>query len=165
MMTAAAYVSQIVEPTLEDFRRHRADLRRGMLASMAVLHVVDFVMQNCEATPEAGDKAVAAFKKRIEGTHPGFDTVNKFALASKHGALRRDPGFDTDRHRITSPAFFGRFQFGRSFLGDTTGGLVVTLGEGRNVNLLRALDATMDLYRAEFPEAFATVGDGSMGEP
>lgn len=154
MMTAAAYVSQIAEPTLEEFRQHRADLRRGMLASMAVLHVVDFVMQNREATSQAGNDAIDAFKKRLAGTHIGFDTVNRFALASKHGALKRDPGFDTDKHMVAYPAFAGVMRAGQSFLGDTVGGITVNIGDGAHVNLLKALEATMALYRAEFPEAF-----------
>lgn len=154
MMMAATYVAQIVEPTLEEFRQYRVDLRRAMLASMAVLHVVDFVMQNREATPEAGEKAVGTFKRRIEEQHICFDTVNRFALASKHGALRRDPGFDTDRHRVMIPAFWGRSAWGRSIWGDKLGGVAVRLGGGRAANLLQALDDTMALYRAEFPEAF-----------
>ena len=150
MMTAATYVSQVVEPTIEEFRQHRTDLRRGMLASMAVLHVVDFVMQNREATPEAGDKAVGAFKRRIEGSHVVFDTVNRFALASKHGALVRHPDFDTDRHRLQT---IGGPLFAFGFLGAQSE-LVVSLDDGTTINLLQALDGTMTLYRSEFPEAF-----------
>ena len=153
MMTAAQYVSLIVEPTLEEFRQNVDDLRRGMLASMAVLHVVDFVMQNREATPKAGDDAVAAFKKRMAGVQWGFDTVNLFALASKHGALRNPQGFDIGKHMVAAPAFADVMVIDGSFLGDEIGGITVEVEPTVYVNLLEALDATMALYRAEFSEA------------
>ena len=149
MMTAADYVSQVVAPTLEEFRQHRTDLRRGMLASMAVLHVVDFVMQNRVATREAGDDAVRLFKRRLEGSHAGFYTVNKFALASKHGALVRHPGFDTDQHQIRQNAAL--FVMGFPVILPE----LVVLDGGTQVDLLQAIDETMALYRNEFPEAFA----------
>ncbi|MCW6506985.1 hypothetical protein [Lichenifustis flavocetrariae] len=129
-----------------------------MLASMAVLHVVDFVMQYRNATTQAGMDAIDAFKKCICPSHPGFNAVNNFALASKHGTIKKLPGFDTDKHRVLS--YSPMFPFG--LLGAMPSDLLVEFPDGSCVRLLVALDATMALYRAEFPEAF---GPSELAEP
>ncbi|MCG6206441.1 hypothetical protein LPW26_17470 [Rhodopseudomonas sp. HC1] len=156
ILPAKVYYDQVVRPTVEEFFRNKSNRRLAMLASMSLLHVIDHIIQN-EFPADKGKEAEGQIKRYVEDLAAHFvpfAVVRAFALASKHAVLRRkfQPGFTVLRATNRSPCFVGRAVVGRTFLGDTVGGITVQWTDHGYVNLTNALKATMKRLESDFPQ-------------
>ncbi len=150
MISARSYFERIVKPTIDQFRNDNGDLRLALLASMAVLHTVDYVMQNREPDPEKANEAVILYTRSSDREF-AFEVVRDFALASKHCRLR-DGSLHSGRTMMAYPSFTGVMRAGQSFLGDKIGGLTIQWREREYVNLTTALERVLQILEADFPE-------------
>jgi hypothetical protein len=89
VISAYDYYTKVAKPTVDEFRKRNKDLRLALLACMATLHVIDYVMQNRKSDPLADDNLVRNFKQDKGRTHLSFRAVEAFALASKHCRLAK----------------------------------------------------------------------------
>lgn len=161
MMTPATYHRLVAVPTAEEFFQDNGSVRRAMLACMAVLHIVDHVVQSRsdvidKASARRADEEVERIAKDLTERHMSFAVVRAYALASKHARIglhrKFQPGFDSARAVDRPPAFAGRMVAGISFAGDTVGGITVRWSEHGHVNLTRALQTLLPVLEDEFPE-------------
>src|SRR5437879_3280719 len=147
MISARDYFDWVVKPTVNQFRKDNADFRLALLAAMATLHTVDYVMQNRESDPEKANDAIARY---IKGKGDfAFQSVRDFALASKHCRLR-DGRLHSGRVMTAYPSFVGVMRAGQSFLGDTVGGLTIQWRDHEFVNLTTALGRVLQIFEADF---------------
>jgi hypothetical protein len=152
MISPKEYYDVVVKPTVDEFQLKNDDIRLALLASMVTLHVVDYVMQHRASSPKEGDKWVHDFNADAATKPFAFQVVREFALASKHCQLSKAPHRSADDHIVATPAFVAVMQLGRTFLGDTVGGVTIHWKDNQYVNLSQALTATLKFYEAEFPE-------------
>ena len=80
MITARDYYEKVAKPTVVEFQNNNGDLRLALLASMAILHVVDYVMQNREPDPKKADELVHQYTNKT--------SKNKFAFQVPRSAMR-----------------------------------------------------------------------------
>jgi hypothetical protein len=120
MISACDYYANVAKPTVDEFRKQNKDLRLALLACMASLHVIDYVMQNRTSDPLVGDDLVRDFKQNKARTNLSFRAVEAFALASKHRRLAKGPnkGFHSGKHKTTYRSIAGEAMSGRTFMGD-----------------------------------------------
>lgn len=155
-MNPCDYFNNIVEPTLKEFYCDNNDLRKAMLSAMCMLHVVD-----CIATSQKEGKSET--RKRVEMLtrdlmrHKEFEIVRGFALTSKHFVVHNSEFVDSEVEfsQVSFPAFAGIMVAGATFLGDLTGGIVVSQkhrGEQLLYNLHSTFEALEKLYSSKFPE-------------
>jgi len=154
MISARDYYDIVVTPTVGEFSSNNKDIRLALLACMATLHLVDYVMHNRDADTTTAEGAVFAFCKEASERNFPFCVVRGFALASKHCRLSQQSleGFHSGDHMIAYPAFAGVMRAGASFAGDTVGGITIHWKAQQFVNLTNALKETLQFYEAEFPE-------------
>ena len=156
MISARDYYDRVVIPTVGEFSSNNKDIRHALLACMATLHLVDYVMQNRELDPKKADGMVSEFYAAAAAADGNFAfcVVRGFALASKHCRLARGSleGFHSGDHMIAYPAFAGVMRAGASFAGDTVGGITIHWKAQQSVNLTNALKETLQFYEAKFPE-------------
>src|SRR3954463_13936156 len=125
-------------------------LRLGMNAAAAVLHVVDYVMQNSASDPKTGNRSIDDYREDARQNF-SFEVVEAFAVASKHCNLRSRPGFDSGTHMVAQTSFIDEM-VGESFIGGTVGGITIDWSEGRWINLTLALQDTLKVMEGDFPE-------------
>jgi hypothetical protein len=118
---------------------------------MAILHVVDYVMQNRESDPIKADEAVSQYNKTTSEKHFAFLVVKDFALASKHCRLR-DNRLHSGKHIRAYPSFTGVMRAGQSFLNDKIGGITIHWKDQQWINLTSALQNVLQLFETDFPE-------------
>lgn len=150
MITARNYYDNVVKPTVTEFCNNNKDLRLALLASMAVLHVVDYVMHNRESDPKKADREVKQYSASAGETF-AFRVLRDFALASKHCRLH-DNRLHSGEHMVAYPSFTGVMRAGQSFFGDTTGGITIQWDKHQHVNLTHVLLQVLNLFERDFPE-------------
>jgi hypothetical protein len=151
MITAYEYYNHVAKPAVDEFQKENGSLKLALSASMALLHVVDYVMQNRESDPKEADEAVRRYVERTSQNRFAFRVVKEFALASKHCRLRAD-GFHSGEYMRAYASFAGVMRCGQSFLGDAIGGITVRWREQQYVNLTTVLSKTLEIYESDFPE-------------
>lgn len=77
-MTAARYVSQIVEPTITEAQNEPQSVRRAVLARLVTFHILDYVVS--ESTKKNGGD----LRRRFQKKSPAFLEVDRVAHACKH---------------------------------------------------------------------------------
>ena len=154
MISAHDYYNRVVIPTAREFSSNNKDIRLALLACMATLHVVDYVMHNRDTNARTADRKVSAFCEDASGRNFPFCVIRGFALASKHCRLSQQSleGFHSGGHMVAYPSFAGVMRCGASFMGDTVGGITVHWKAKQFVNLANALKETLQFYEVEFSE-------------
>jgi hypothetical protein len=150
MITARSYYENVAKATVIEFQMNNSDLRLALLASIAVLHVVDYVMHNREPDPEKANKAVHQYNETTSEKNFAFCVVRGFALASKH-CRRRGGDFHSGKHMSAYPSFAGVMRAGQSFFGDKTGGITIQWKEHQWVNLRRPCRRSYRFWRLTLP--------------
>jgi hypothetical protein len=152
MLTARSYYENVARATVIEFQKNNSDLRLALLASIAVLHVVDYVMHNREPDdPKKAYQEVSQYVETSAKKNFAFRVVRGFALASKH-CHRYGGDFHSGMHMRAYPAFSGVMRAGQSFFGDTTGGITIQWKEHEWVNLSDALQKVLQIFEADFAE-------------
>jgi hypothetical protein len=151
MITARDYYENVAKATVVEFQKNNGDRRLALLASMAVLHVVDYVMQNREPDPKKAEDAVHQYTYTTSENNFAFLVVKEFALASKHCRLRNNR-LHSGEHVTAYPSFTGVMRAGQLFLGDKIGGITIHWKDQQWVNLTNALQNVLELFEADFPE-------------
>ena len=124
-MTPADFMTEIVVPTLGEFRDERRSRRRAYLACIAVFHLRDHLKK-------AGEMGIENAMRGACGT--AFDVVRSICNGSKHvetdgrHAIAFRAGTDSDR----PPAVWGEAMWGVSRWGDADGGREVRHGADRH---------------------------------
>jgi hypothetical protein len=120
---AEAYMSEIVDRTINDFKEHQASRRHAFLACVATFHCIDYL-----AHPRKSANLRKKFRK-----NPDFAIVDGVAHAFKH--VKSDgnvtaPQAREQPLRVTAvfsrpPARAGVMQAGLSRVGDPVGGVEI----------------------------------------
>lgn len=162
MIAPFEYWNNIARPTVQDFFNDRNNVRLAMLACMAVLHTVDYLIQNSEPDAKTANKQIKVFTDEAAQRSPAFRVVRDFALAAKHCRLTsHHPGYQSDQFMIAAPSFAGEFMAGLTFVGDITGGVTVQIGEHEYANLYETLHSVIAFLEAEFSELTSHRSDES----
>jgi hypothetical protein len=141
------YLSEIVEPTVDDFRSNPSSVRIGFLTCVAMDHSVDYL-----AFP--GDRALwdgkehrdnrAKLRKQFREESEQFRLVSEAANAFKHVKTTSKRGLEAAEVYERPPALAGRMMAGASLVGDRTGAVVV---DGQN--LLRVVSEALSFLRSK----------------
>ncbi len=114
VMTPAEYVSEIVLPTVREFRNERRSRRRAYLACIVTFHVKDHLIETGEAKAEDVMRAV----------EPAFAIIRDVCNGTKHVEAKFRPtipfrvGADRDR----PPAIWDEMEWDVSHWDDLVGG-------------------------------------------
>jgi hypothetical protein len=136
------YLSEIVEPTIEDFEKEPTSLRHAFLACVATYHAVDYLTYPT--------KRPANLKQEWRKESRAFAIVDDVAHAFKHviAGDKQNPRLKADRVVVRPPMYFdvsGAFDVSR--FDDPIGG--VMLDDMRNVDLLDALKRAAAFLREQ----------------
>lgn len=147
-MTPADFMTEIVVPTVREFRDERRSRRRAYLACIAAFHVKDHLKK-------AGEKGIEEAMRVECGS--AFDAVRGICNGTKHvqtdasHAVSFKAGEDWDR----PPARLGEMVLGLSQLGDPHGGREIKHSQAR-LDLYQCAKAVTLAYQNLYPRHFAT---------
>ena len=142
-MNAKQYMSEIVEPTIDDFANNPTSLRHAFLACVVTFHTVDYL---------AAPKKSAQRRENFRSLSPDFAAIDRIAHAFKHvqtGDCRSQhiPPLAADQITERPPAIFGRAVWGVSRWGDSKGG--VTIKHEYDFDLLDTLKKVAEFLRTQ----------------
>jgi hypothetical protein len=135
---AMRYMTDIVEPTINDFAANPRSVRHAFLACVVTFHCIDYL-------------AATKLRKKFRDESPEFYKIDRVAHAFKHvetrGESQRDPSTKaTDV--VTRPAAIpGVMRPGLSRPGDSEGG--VTILTDTDVDLLQTVKRTAQFLRSK----------------
>lgn len=141
MITWSDYFEFIVLPTVDDFRRDNKSARKAMLASMVISHSADYIAHGLIEDEKKADDKAKRLRKQFVNDSFAFKVVDAFAKASKH--CRATGSIHSDSTMVTTPAYTGKAVPGRTFFGDTVGGVAVKWQENGYVNLTKAINQAL----------------------
>ncbi len=142
-MTPSEYMTEIVVPTLREFRDDRRSRQRAYLACIAVFHVKDHLKK-------AGEKAVEAAVRA--SCSVAFDVMRGVCNGTKHvetdgsHAIAFRAGADTDR----PPAVWGEAVWDVSRWDDLVGGREVHHG-GDRLDVYECAKTVVVAYQKLYP--------------
>lgn len=143
-MDPAAYMREVVDPTISDFKEHPASRRHAFLACVAVYHCIDYL-----AHPKKSANLRTDFRK-----NPDFAVVDRVAHAFKHLETGHPDTPQNQPLRVGKvfrrpPARAGVMQAGLSRCGDPTGSVEIWGENGSN--LLRVVTKAAEFLRTKLP--------------
>jgi hypothetical protein len=153
MISAYDYYTKVARPTADRFLAQNNDIGLGLLASMATLHVIDYVGQNRKPNVRAANNLVNRLKARCRNRLGlRFQVLEGFALASKHCRLsnKNMKNFHSGNYTVAFPATAGVMRSGQSFILDTVGGITIRWKAHQYVNLPKALTETLSSTNPNF---------------
>ena len=127
------YLSEIVEPTVEDFRRQPSSVRVGFLACVAIDHSVDYLAFPADRAKWDGKEhrsRRAELRRQFGEENEHFRLASEAANAFKHVKTITERSLEASQVYERPPALAGRMMMGLSMFGDTTGAVVV---DGKNL--------------------------------
>jgi hypothetical protein len=127
------YLSEIVEPTVEDFRRQPSSVRVGFLVCVAIDHSIDYLAFPADRAKWDGAEhrsRRADLRRQFCDESEDFRLVSEAANAFKHVKTISKRSLEASQVYERPPALAGRMMAGLSMLGDTTGAVVV---DGKNL--------------------------------
>ncbi len=148
------YFKAVVEPTVREALAGPRNIRKAIVAAVMLYHLPEHALAVRHTTKRALKEAVEAYRDATDNT-AGFTMLRKVAFAAKHGRVDSADGYILDKIWYAPPAVLGRMVLGRSFLGDTTGGVVAAVHAdpaSPMVKVHKALETAMARYLADFPE-------------
>ena len=122
------YLNEIVEPTVDDFRKHPSSVRIGFLACVAIDHSVDYLAFPADRSRWDGRQHRAQrqrLRKQFGEENEQFRLASEVANAFKHVKTTSKRGLEASEVYERPPAVAGRMMAGVSMLGDMTGAVVV----------------------------------------
>ena len=124
MRDAQTYLEGIVVPTIEDFEKEPASVRRAFLACVALFHTIDYLAAEGRSSNRQN------LRSQLRKESADFLIVDRVAHAFKHmksGHERSDINRPLHAWEIFSrpPAFAGVMVAGLSYVGDLTGGVEI----------------------------------------
>jgi hypothetical protein len=122
------YLSEIVEPTVEDFQRQPSSVRVGFLACVAIDHSVDYLAFPADRAKWDGKEhrsRRAELRRQFCEENKHFHLASEAANAFKHVKTITKRSLEASQVYERPPAMAGRMMAGLSMLGDTTGAVVV----------------------------------------
>jgi hypothetical protein len=141
------YLNEIVEPTLDDFRRKPSSVRVGFLTCVAIDHSVDYLAFPGDRSrwdkKEHRDKR-ARLRKQFSEENEQFRLASEAANAFKHVKTTSERGLEAVEVYERPAAMAGSMMAGISMLGDTTGAVVV---DGHN--LLQVVTEALGFLRSK----------------
>jgi hypothetical protein len=140
-MTPAEFVTEIVLPTVHEFRDSPRSRRHAYLACYVAYHTKDQLT-------EAGCQDVVANIRAAASPH--FDVVADVCTGTKHPGRRG--GFRVGKDWDRPPALWGVAQFGISRWGDARGGREIRHGS-EGVDLYESVKQVLLAYAAAYPAA------------
>lgn len=144
-MTPNAFATEIVVPTVRDFRDNRRSRRHAYLACIVTYQLKDFLEK--EGVDVEG--AMKTF-----GRSNSFEAVRAVCTAAKHKEFAGDrypdnipfiAGEDYDR----PPAYYGEAVFGLSRYGDAHGGREIARNLG-GLDLYQCVKTVLSTYKLHF---------------
>ena len=113
------FITEIVDPTVQEFVANPGSVRHASLACVVTFHSIDYLAFD-QALQRRPSGKVRGLREAYRGASPDFKTVDDIAHAFKHavteppgnrlksddavkhnGAFSRDFSSDSDRHRVT----------------------------------------------------------------
>lgn len=144
------FFTLIVEPTVSEFAEHPQDLRRGLLATIILNHMVDHLAQDGQLATDRRtmDDRVRAKRKEILGDCPEFQLVWDVADATKHAKLSaKHRSVSSSDQFASSPGIFNA-PFGQGVFAEAAI-VFVTLENGVETPLMPALMAVFEKLKSK----------------
>ncbi|MBN8991870.1 MAG: hypothetical protein J0H42_26820 [Rhizobiales bacterium] len=141
------YLSETVEPTVEDFRQDPSSVRRGFLACVVIDHSVDYLAAPRDRANWNGDQHRTKrrqMRKRFKKESADFELASEVANAFKHVKTISARSLEAAEVYERPPAIAGRIMAGASMAGDTTGAVVVD-----DHNLLHVVTEALRFLRSK----------------
>ena len=143
-MTPAEYATEIVIPTVREFRDDPQSRRRAYMACMVTYHIGDYLVK--AGVPKT------RIPPAMRASGGGFDVVQAICNATKHSghghphAVPFSPGDDYDR----PPAVWDEAVFDVTIWDDAMGGREISVA-GSGVDIYRSICATLAAFKINFP--------------
>jgi hypothetical protein len=151
MMTPAQFATEIVVPTVREFRENRRSRRHAYLACFAAYHLKDYLKK-------AG--ADAEFAMKLHGGSRCFEAVRAVCIAAKHvefaGARSEHISFKSGEDYDRPPAVWDQLQWDLSRWGDEHGGREIAPELG-GLDLYESVKTVLRAYDFHFEFLFADV--------
>lgn len=154
MFKADEYYMELTLPTVGEYYADASNVRRGMLACMSVLHVIDHIFQNRNPDPKKANDEVRDECDAVSDRDTMFAVVRGFANASKHAVLtnKLNPGFGSkDYLQPQGGGLSDGMVLSGSVLDDTSGAVMVKWKD-QNINLQMALSSVLKMLVQAYPE-------------
>jgi len=122
------YLTEIVGPTVDDFRKRPSCVRVGFLACVAIDHSIDYLAFPRDRSRWDGKEHRdnrARLRKQFREENEQFRLASEAANAFKHVKTTSQRGLEAAEVYERPPALAGRMMAGISMVGDTTGAVVV----------------------------------------
>jgi hypothetical protein len=149
------FFEKIVTPTVQEFRDDPLNIRRGLLASIVLYHVVDYyvIFKNTFNSGGTELKRTEVTKELIS-VNPGFQHIQDVANASKHNILTLGKPLTTNSNQIARNGD-GLFNapLGEGFFLNQIE-IIITLDDGVIVPLLNQVNETMVMWEAKMSTTF-----------
>lgn len=141
------YLVEIVEPTVEDFRREPSSVRRGFLACVVIEHAVDYLAY--PGDPEQWDSDQHRGKRsnlrgQFRKENLDFGLASEAANAFKHVRATIGTKSEAAAAYERPPAIGGRMMCGLSLAGDATGAVIFN-----GHNLLQVVEGALAFLRSK----------------
>lgn len=142
ILDARDFLTEIVEPTIEQFARTPSSRRLAFLACVSTFHLLDYI----EPDDDGRRRNLRNIYRRESAA---FELVDRVAHAFKHAVATGRPGSELPiGHVYERPAArAGVMQCGVSRCGDSTGGVQVV--GGPNVDLLPVVQQAIEFLRTK----------------
>lgn len=140
------YLNEIVEPTLNDFRKKPSSVRIGFLTCVVIDHSVDYLAfpRDRALWDGKGHRSKRTnLRKRFRQESEPFRLASEVANAFKHVKTTSESGLEAAHVFERPPALAGRLMAGASMVGDSTGAVVVG-----GQNLLRVVTEALHFLRS-----------------
>ena len=99
MISARDYYDRVVIPTVGEFSSNNKDIRHALLACMATLHLVDYVMQNRELDP----KKLTEWYLNFTRPRPPLTGISRFVSFAVLLSRRSIAGSPGDLLKVSTP--------------------------------------------------------------
>jgi hypothetical protein len=142
-MDVNRYMTEIVEPTVNEFAANRTSRRHAFLACVVTYHSIDYLTH-----PKSPGNRLKFFRKKS----PEFATVDRVAHALKHVESGHKRNADLQPLKAGDvierpPAIWGKAVWALSRWGDATGG--VTIKNEHERDLLEIVKEAAEFVRAQ----------------
>lgn len=161
-MSPDRYYRLVVRPAADDFIANRNSPLKSIIAAILVHHFPEHIFAGRHADMKLAEAELKAYRARYSDS-AWFAVLDQVANAAKHG--RRRTNYDLSRLWTARPSIAGRAMAGRTFIGDSEGGVVAALSNltpAAYVKVHKAVAGVLKHYEEDFDElSQRPVSDGT----
>lgn len=151
-MSPDRYYRLVVRPAADDCIANRNSPPKAIIAAILVHHFPEHIFAGRHAEMKLAAAELKAYRARYSDS-AWFAVLDQVANAAKHGRRRSD--YDLSKLWTATPSIAGRMMVGRTFIGDSEGGVVAALSNSEPAayyKLHKVIAGVLKHYEEDFEE-------------